>query len=269
MRKILDQEPEGGATADGAPGIDQAIAADARVAGRSLSSYDNGAAPKSRMRADGYVLSCAGYDDSIRWQPGERLERLFEQRCDDLARHGSGAVNAVDGPNGALTYAELDGRANQLARHLVSRQGVRPGDRVGLLFDRPVDGYIAMLAVLKLRAAYVPLDPGFPAERVAYIASDASARIVLTHSHLASNVQDVAEAVRVVFLDEVEVEIAEERDERLSQQEVGEPVDDLCYVVYTSGTTGRPKGVAISPPSIVNFVRVAADAYGLGRDDRV
>ena len=209
-------------------------------------------------------MVCDGYDGSIRWRPGERLEHLFEQRCDSTP-----AAIAVDGPGGHLSFAELDARANQLARFLSLRAGVRAGDRVALLMDRPVDGYVAMLAVLKLRAAYVPLDPAFPADRVAYIASDASISTVLTHSRLRGALERTPPSVRVVNLDEAELALAGERDTRLTASEVSEAANDLCYIIYTSGTTGRPKGVAVHHPSIVNFVRVAAEVYGLEPQDRL
>ena len=90
-----------------------------------------------------------------------------------------------------MTYRELDARANQLARFLV-RRGVRPGDRIGLLFDAAVDSYVAMLAVLKAHAAYVPLDAAFPADRLAFITADAGLRLVLTHSRLARPAEPLA-----------------------------------------------------------------------------
>ena len=89
------------------------------------------------------------------------MEHLFEQRCD--ATPHQPAVEPETGP--PLTFAELDARANRLARHLRAR-GIGAGDRVALLFDDAVQAYAAMLAVLKAGAAYVPLDPGFPADRV-------------------------------------------------------------------------------------------------------
>jgi non-ribosomal peptide synthetase-like protein len=217
------------------------------------------------MCGAGPVLTCAGHDNSVRWRPGERLEHLFEARAAELG----GTATAVDGPGGSLSYGELDARANQLARFLGLRVGVRRGDRVGLLFDRPVYGYLAMLATLKLHAAYVPLDGGFPPGRLAYIAADAAARIVLTDSRLRPLLAEVADDVEVLSLDEAEMQIAGESAEPLGAREVSEPVDDLCYVVYTSGTTGRPKGVAVGHPSIVNFVRVASEVYGVRSDDRV
>ena len=90
-------------------------------------------------------------------QVGERLDRLFEDRCDRLREEGRDGQVAVDAGEVVLTYAQLDARANQLARHLLAR-GARPGDRIALLFDQPWRSYVAMLAVLKLRAAFVPLD---------------------------------------------------------------------------------------------------------------
>src|SRR5205823_10405364 len=105
-----------------------------------------------------------------RAREGDRLEWLFERRCDWLRRQGRGRHLAVDAMDGTLSYLGLDARANQLARFLV-REGVRPGDRIGLLSDRAVDGYLGMLAVLKARAAYVPLDPSYPPDRLSYITS--------------------------------------------------------------------------------------------------
>ena len=163
--------------------------------------------PGSRSCLGGRVLTSAGYDDSIRWREGDRLERLFERRCDWLRRQGRGRHLAVDAMDGTLSYLGLDARANQLARFLV-RQGVRPGDRIGLLSDRAVDGYLGMLAVLKARAAYVPLDPSFPPDRLSYIAADAGVRMVLSRSHLAERAAPLAGTARLLYLDEAIEQIA-------------------------------------------------------------
>jgi non-ribosomal peptide synthetase-like protein len=224
--------------------------------------------PGSRSCLGGRVLTSAGYDDSIRWRPHDRLERLFERRCDWMRQGGRGRHLAVDAVDGTLSYTGLDARANQLARFLI-RQGVRPGDRVGLLSDRAVDGYLAMLAVLKARAAYVPLDTGFPPDRLAYIVSDAGVRTVLSRSHLTERAGRLAGTARLLYLDEVIEQIAGQSRDRLGASEAGEPADDLCYIVYTSGSTGWPKGVAVGHASICNFVRVVAEVYGIGYADRV
>src|SRR4051812_49382613 len=97
----------------------------------------------SRLSAD-HILSCVGYDHAIRWWEGERLEHLFEDRCDRLRESGLGDQPAVDAGEVVLTYDELDARANRLARYLLGR-GARPGDRIGLLLDQPVHSYVALL----------------------------------------------------------------------------------------------------------------------------
>jgi non-ribosomal peptide synthetase component F len=203
----------------------------------------------------------------MRWQPGQRLEHLFEYGCDRLVREGRGSQLAVDAGPVTMTYPELDARANRLARFL-ARSGIRAGDRVGLLLDQPADGYVSMLAVLKAHAAYVPLDAGFPADRLAYMVEDAAVTLVLTHSSLAERAESLAAQTKVVYLDEVGHLVERESEERLSWQ-ADAAANDLCYVVYTSGSTGRPKGVAIEHASICNFVQVAAEIYGITAEDRV
>jgi len=212
------------------------------------------------------VLVCDRYDPAIRWRDGERLEHLFEDRCDRMRENGRGNQRAVDAGDVVLTYDQLDARANRLARHLL-RRGARPGDRIGLLFDQAVHSYIGMLAVLKIYAAYVPLDAGFPPDRLSYIVHDAGVRIVLSLSHLADRLQRID--APLLCVDEVAARIAAEAGHRLTDAEKSDPVDELCYIIYTSGSTGRPKGVAIQHASICNFVRVAAEVYGLRSRDRV
>ena len=114
------------------------------------------------------LLQQADADHRLRWQPHERLHHLFEARCDAWAREGRAeSAAALQTDEGSVSYAELDRRANRLARHLRDALGLCPGERVALLFDKTVHGHVAMLAVLKAGAAYVPLDPGFPDERCA------------------------------------------------------------------------------------------------------
>lgn len=212
------------------------------------------------------VLVDPRYDQHIRWQPDQRLDHLFEAQVDRLREAGRAEQVAVDAEDVSYSYVELEARANQVARHLATH-GVRSGDRVALLCDRGVDSYLGMLAILKLNAAYVPLDAGFPPDRLAYICADAGVRTVLTHSRLRGLLAQ-AEA-SLVCLDEAAGEIARHSAERLEAAEKGEPISDLAYLIYTSGTTGRPKGVAIEHASICNFVQVAAEVYGVRPDDRI
>ena len=209
------------------------------------------------------VLVCPGVGQEVRWQRGERLDHLFEQRCEELRRS---AQLAVELDHTALTYGQLDARANQLARALVGR-GARAGDRIGLLFDDAVACYVGMLATLKINAVYVPLDVGFPSDRLAYIVSDAGVTMVLTLSHLRDHLERAG--CPPLCIDELATLLAAEDDGRLTEAERGDPVDELCYIVYTSGSTGRPKGVAVEHASICNFVRVAVEVYGILPGDRV
>jgi non-ribosomal peptide synthetase-like protein len=204
----------------------------------------------------------------LRWRPGERLEQLFENRCDELRGTGQLCVDArqADAPGRALTYDQMDARANRLARHLL-RRDIGPGHRVALLFDDAVDAYVAMLAVLKAGAAYVPLDTAFPADRIAYIVQDSSAVAILSLAHLRPHLQQAR--CPVIALDDIADRIEQESSGRVREDERGPIVDAVAYVIYTSGSTGRPKGVAVGHPSIVNFVRVAAETYGVRRDDRM
>ena len=172
-----------------------------------------------------------------------------------MREDGSGNQLAVDAGDIVLTYAQLDERANQLARHLLA-SGARPGDRIALLFDQPWRSYVAMLAVLKIHAAYVPLDAGFPSDRLQYIVEDATAAMVLTLSYLKDLLPEVAAVT--VCLDEAQLEIDGKDSSRMGGTDMGGTEDELAYIIYTSGSTGRPKGVAVEHASICNFVRVAA-----------
>ncbi|MFP3460913.1 Pls/PosA family non-ribosomal peptide synthetase [Arthrobacter globiformis] len=215
----------------------------------------------------GPVLTSAFPDHVARWTTGERLNQLFEDRCDAYAEQGSADQLAVDAEDTVLTYTELDRRANQLARYLLD-SGARPGDRIALLFDQPSFAYVAMLGVLKIHAAYVPLDPGFPPDRLKYIVEDADVTAVLSLSRLRDLLPEVA--ALTVCLDDVR-EIVEAQDPgRLDEASLpGGTRDELAYIIYTSGSTGRPKGVAIEHASICNFVRVASALYGIEPADRV
>ena len=215
---------------------------------------------------EGTVLTSATTDQAARWQQGERLDQLFEDRCDRLRDEGLGGQIAVDAGDVVLSYLELDARANQLARHLLAC-GARPGDRIALLFDQPWRAYVAMLAALKIHAAYVPLDPGFPPDRLKYIVEDADVAVVLSLSHLKDLLPEVA--AQTVCLDHVQAHVDAEDSARLDGVEMGGKIDELAYIIYTSGSTGRPKGVAVEQASICNFVRVASAYYGIESSDRV
>ena len=111
------------------------------------------------------MVICKDHENTIRWQNDERLDRLFEKQCDTLIKKKDGEHPALIVDDAVTTYKELDERANQLARCLL-KQGINSGDRIGILLDKSVNTYVSLLAVIKANVAYVPLDPGFPAERI-------------------------------------------------------------------------------------------------------
>jgi non-ribosomal peptide synthetase-like protein len=190
--------------------------------------------------------------------PLPRLRSYFERTVE--ATPGAVALE-VDGTQ--LTYAELDARANRLAHHLVA-QGTIPGDRVGILLDRSVDTYVALLAVTKLDATFVPIDPAAPADRIAFIAEDSGLRHVLTHSSFAGVCAGLP--CPSLELDVLAAELAERSSDRPSVVLAEDPV---AYIIYTSGSTGRPKGVLIAQSSITNFIAVVPELYGVEPTDRV
>ncbi len=207
------------------------------------------------------VLNASGIQALPRWSPGERLNNLIENSC---ALHGGRA--AIETEDQQLTYTDLDRRANQLAHYLIAK-GVLAGDRIGLLFGKTAETYVALLAVLKAGATYVPLDRAFPTDRLNYIADDAQLSAILSLSAFAQKIDAVD--VKSVLLDECASEIAGQPVSRPKVIVKPDDAADICYIIYTSGTTGNPKGVVIEHASICNFVRVAASEYGYQPGDRV
>ncbi|MFR9806973.1 Pls/PosA family non-ribosomal peptide synthetase [Pseudonocardia sp. RS010] len=196
--------------------------------------------------------------------PWSRLHHVVEA----TARRTPRSV-AVDDHGELLTYAELDARAEGLA-HRLRERGVRPGGRVGLLLERSWRTYAALLAVLKAGAAFVPIDPASPADRIGYIADDAGLDLLVTTSDLAPGLR-----VPELCVDSVSPVPAD------GQPAAGTPLDGaaadgadgagdpVCYVIYTSGSSGRPKGVEVAHSSIVNFLRVVPGVYDVRPGDRV
>ncbi|HJT67992.1 MAG TPA: amino acid adenylation domain-containing protein, partial [Pyrinomonadaceae bacterium] len=160
-----------------------------------------------------------------------------------------------------LTYAQLNARANQLARYL-RLQGAGPEKVLGVFLDRSVDMVVALLAIHKAGAAYVPFDPTFPEQRLAYMVQDAGVTIVLTNSRL-SGALPTAEAT-VVSIDRDWALIFEQSDENLVPLSTAE---NLAYVIYTSGSTGKPKGVQIQQQALTNFIFAMGREPGISPND--
>ncbi len=147
-----------------------------------------------------------------------------------------------------ISYAELDRRANQLARHL-REVGVGPESRVGLFIGRGLEMVIGLLGVLKAGAAYVPLDPSYPTARLEFMLEDSSATAVVTLGELVSLLPQHSQ--RCVAMDAEWPSISAHSDEAL---DTNVSADNLAYVIYTSGSTGKPKGVMVRHGAVLNLV---------------
>ncbi|GAA2682815.1 MULTISPECIES: non-ribosomal peptide synthetase [Actinosynnema] len=186
--------------------------------------------------------------------PPRPTSELFEER---VAK--SPDAVAVEHAGAELTYRELNGRANRLA-HALRGRGLGAGDRVGLYLSRSVESVVALLGVLKSGAAYVPVDPSYPRERVADMLADAGARLILTDSASAA---DLPADVARLELDRADLSGWPGHD----LGRVKRPEDEV-YVVYTSGSTGRPKGVVIRDETVANLVRVQDRVSPVGATGR-
>lgn len=195
-------------------------------------------------------------DTRVELRDGPTVHALFEAQ----ARKTPSSTAAIFGST-QLTYAELDGRANQLANHL-RKLGVKPGVLVGIFIERSVEMLIGLLGTLKAGGAYVPIDPTFPPERVRYVLEDAGASVVLTQTAL-TKVWEFGNA-HVVHLDGDWSAIARADISSPNSLVGGE---DLAYVIYTSGSTGRPKGVEIPHRAVVNLLKSMLVQPGLSASD--
>jgi natural product biosynthesis luciferase-like monooxygenase protein len=177
---------------------------------------------------------------SVRY-PITAVHRLIEEQVDRTPHS-----NAVSFEAGRLTYAELNRRANQLAWR-VKEAGIDADGVVGIYLERSIDMVVAVLASLKAGGAYLPLDPGFPAERVRFMLDDATPKVVLTSSTLADKLTEFAGTIIRVDRDE---SIPRAADVNLPNEVRPE---HLAYVIYTSGSTGRAKGVLVEHRNVLNF----------------
>ena len=178
--------------------------------------------------------------------------RLIHEHAEHWARETPEAVALVCEAR-QLTWASLNEQANQLARTLV-RHGVVRGDRVAICLERSAEFVLALLATHKASAAYVPLDPAYPQDRLTYLIRDAGAAVVITSRSAAAALP--TDGVTLVSVDADQRAIAREPKDDLNL-EVGEC--DLAYIMYTSGTTGQPKGVGIEHRHLRNYTQAVGE----------
>ncbi|WP_186741644.1 non-ribosomal peptide synthetase/type I polyketide synthase [Spirosoma utsteinense] len=170
------------------------------------------------------------------------------------------AKTAVTCNGQQLSYQALDEGANQLAHYLVQR-GIRVGDLIGVALDRSPDMLMTLLAIMKAGAAYIPLDPAYPQDRIQFMLADSAAKLLITSEE---HSRRLASATAQVLL---ENGLAESAQCPKTKPDVSVSGDDLAYVLYTSGSTGKPKGVLVTHRNIVNLLWSMYAEPGIGPDD--
>ncbi len=163
-----------------------------------------------------------------------------------------------------ITYAQLDARANRLANYLLT-SGMAPHQQIGLCLNRSVDAIVAMLGVLKAGSVFVPLDPAFPIDRLNFMVTDAEIGVILCHAEYRPIFSSGTGVASVLLVDP--------RDQRIEQATDEDPLmsiapNDLAYIMYTSGSTGMPKGVQIEHRSLATYCFADIEVYQLRPEDR-
>ncbi|MBD1942369.1 AMP-binding protein, partial [Coleofasciculus sp. FACHB-712] len=186
----------------------------------------------------------------------DSTDRCLHQLFEEQVERTPDAI-AIVFENQQLTYAELNAKANQLAHHL-QKLGVKPEVLVGICVERSLEMVVGLLGILKASGAYLPLDPAYPPERLAFMLEDAQVSVLLTQKRLLNTLP--SHNAEIVCLDDWE------------SLQIGSPnsvknSSNLAYVIYTSGSTGRPKGVQISHACVVNFLISMRQPLGITQPD--
>ncbi len=231
-------------------GLNDLIEAFANGIDRRLSAFDGLSATERQHIAE-------WTSGSVRAIPADSLAELFEQVA--LRQPQAPAVICDDGE---LTYEALDRAANRVACRLQD-QRLAIGTTVGVCLDRSMASVVAILGILKAGHVYLPLDPVYPAERLADMIEDAKAAVVLTRKAFADH---LPRELQLVLFDEAWPWTGEDRS--LARPE-GMSAESRAYIIYTSGSTGRPKGVAVSHKALINLAYARLEHDPIGQGDRI
>jgi amino acid adenylation domain-containing protein len=201
--------------------------------------------PSERSRILGSWAACPRP-----YPEGKCIHELFEEQA---ARAPQAiALIAADAPEVVLTYAELNGRADQLAARLRA-MSIGPDDLVAVAAERSIEMIVSLLAILKAGGAYLPLDPGYPLDRLGFLLKDSGARLILAPPGLADRFRSAADTAGSG------ARLLEVGTEKALAAEISPPSSvgptNLAYVSYTSGSTGRPKGVAVPHQAVIRLVK--------------
>jgi non-ribosomal peptide synthetase component F len=202
----------------------------------------------------------AGWNQTRRDYPLDRPLTVF---LEEQAKK-TPELPAVVFENTLLTYGELHHRANRLARQLVAR-GIGTDALVGVYMERSIEMVVALLGIMKAGAAYVPLDPEYPQDRLAFMFEDSQIRVLVTQRKLTQPA--AAAQLDVLYLDDPTWSAIEAVDR--THPPLASRPDSAAYMIYTSGSTGKPKGVVNVHQGLVNRLLWMQEAFQLTTNDRV
>ena len=188
--------------------------------------------------------------------PGKCIQESFEEQAEMAADR-----IAVACEEECLTYGELNKRANQLA-HYLRKRGVGPDVVVGICIERSVEMLVGLLGILKAGGAYLPIEPEYPAERIAYLLEDSRVSVLLTKESSAKSLPYQSPTIICVDREKQEIERGP-----LENLPIETNAQNLAYVIYTSGSTGKPKGVLIEHNQVARLFSATRQWYAFGRDD--
>ncbi|MGE5343979.1 MAG: amino acid adenylation domain-containing protein [Candidatus Omnitrophota bacterium] len=188
------------------------------------------------------------FNDTAESYPTDKtLYHLFEDWVDRIPDHAAIVFN-----NEMITYRHFDEEANRLAHDLQRENGVQSGDRIAVIMDRSIGLMISLMGIMKARAAYVPLDASLPGERLRVVLDDASVSVVISNQRYGEKLTHVQQKSKyistIIYTDALNLHV-----QRSSRPQMG-TVNDAAYVMYTSGSSGTPKGVLVKHRTIVNTV---------------
>lgn len=199
------------------------------------------------------------------WNETETLfsqDKCFSKLFEEQVERRSNEI-AVIYSDEYITYAELNSRANKLANCLI-KKGIKKGAVVGICTDRSINMLVGLIAILKIGAAYIPLDPSFPRERLNFIMKDSDIKVLLTENKLFELISSFQ--IDSIYIDS-EWEIINQEEYKNLELELN--ASDLMYVIYTSGSTGNPKGVMIEYRAVNNFLESMKMNPGFGENDNL
>ncbi|NOG44271.1 MAG: amino acid adenylation domain-containing protein [Calditrichaeota bacterium] len=195
------------------------------------------------------------FEEMVKLYP-DNIALVFSQKNEN----GAGAENQ-------LSYAQLNEKANMVAYHLIEN-GAKPGDRIGVCLNRSLEMMVSIFGVLKTGAAFVPLDPAYPLDRLGYMVQDSGIQILLTHNTAKETIAQIkkeSRALKTIFVDE----IAYDQEKCKINPDVFVSGKSLAYEIYTSGSTGKPKGILLEHHGVINHAHYQKRLFKVSCKDRI